>query len=356
MFSLATFSVVAGLVFTVGTAAGPASAACTSRLLVLSAMPLELDPILAQASIDPGPPVVINNRYFVTGTLGGSPGVRPLPVVMGLTGIGPENAQTTTSAAIDYYASCGGISGVVFSGTSGGDEIGNVFVPNQWDYFDGTSGTISYAEYPNSNMLAAAQTAEANGYVQLENTTPTGDPACLCAVTNGVTNGVQTPVTIQHTPAVEFGTTASPLTGYTSDPLNGHPLPCFPAGSDVFGCVPCRELNQSQLQQAVAFAEQAPAFVDPGFFSSYLAAASPPGYVQDNETAVVAKVAAQDGLPFIGFRAASDGPGNTPGTGGDPLDLPGYPFQFLTYRQLAADNAAAMTLGFLRQWAVDNSA
>jgi nucleoside phosphorylase len=330
---------MAGLLSAVGSPAGPAAAEspapCTSRLLILSAMPLEMDPILAHAQVDRGSTTVINDRYFVTGTLGAN------AVIMGLTGIGPENAYATTTDAIAHYAACG-ISGVVFSGTSGGDDIGNVFVPDEWDYFDGSTGTVSYAEYPDPAMYAAAQTALSDGDVQLEATTPTGDPACLCAATDGV----QTPVTVEHTPTVELG-----MTGYTTDPFDGHPLPCSPAGSDVFGCVPCRELDHSQVAQAEAFAQEAPTLVDPSFFESYIEAASPPGYVQDNETAVVARVAAQDDLPFIGFRAASDGPGNDPGTGGDPLELPGYPAQFLVYRQLAADNAAAMTLGFLKVWA-----
>jgi nucleoside phosphorylase len=58
------------------------------------------------------------------------------------------------------------------------------------------------------------------------------------------------------------------------------------------------------------------------------------------ETAAVATVAARHHLPFLGFRAASDG-------NGDPLMLPGFPFQFFVYRQLAADNAAAVALRFL---------
>jgi hypothetical protein len=36
--------------------------------------------------------------------------------------------------------------------------------------------------------------------------------------------------------------------------------------------------------------------------------------------------------------------------GGDPLSLPGFPFQFFYYRQLAADNAAITTLAFLASW------
>lgn len=321
------------MVFTVGTAAGPAAGStCTPRLLVLSAMPLELDPLLARATLDRRAPVVVDNRYFVTGTLEGD------PVIMGLTGIGPQNAEATTTAAFRAYQ-CGGvseISGVVFSGTAGGDDIGDVFVPTGWSY----DGAPPVATDP--AMLAAAEGVD-TASLRLERTTPTGDPACVCAASSGV----QTPVTVQHAPTVAFGGT-----GLTSDPFGGRTLACAPAGTDIFGCVPCREMDRSQAQQALAFAQGAPAFVQPGFFADYLQSTVPAGnwVSEDNETAIVAKVATDHGVPFIGFRAASDGPGNSPGTGGDPLMLPGFPLQFAVYRQLAADNAATMALAFLQAW------
>jgi nucleoside phosphorylase len=54
-------------------------------------------------------------------------------------------------------------------------------------------------------------------------------------------------------------------------------------------------------------------------------------------------VAASAGVPFLGVRAVSDG-------GGDPLHLPGFPVQFFAYRQLAGNNAAALTVAILREW------
>jgi nucleoside phosphorylase len=62
------------------------------------------------------------------------------------------------------------------------------------------------------------------------------------------------------------------------------------------------------------------------------------------ETAAVARVAAEKHVPFIAFRALSDGKG-------DPLNLPGFPFQFFVYRQISADNAGAVELAFLAAWA-----
>ena len=55
-------------------------------------------------------------------------------------------------------------------------------------------------------------------------------------------------------------------------------------------------------------------------------------------------VANRHRVPFLGVRSVSDGKG-------DPLNLPGFPVQFAVYRQLAGNNAAAVTVAFLRAWA-----
>jgi nucleoside phosphorylase len=55
-------------------------------------------------------------------------------------------------------------------------------------------------------------------------------------------------------------------------------------------------------------------------------------------------VATRYKVPFLGIRAVSDG-------AGDPLHLPGFPAQFFVYRQLAGNNAAAVTIAFLQVWA-----
>ena len=62
----------------------------------------------------------------------------------------------------------------------------------------------------------------------------------------------------------------------------------------------------------------------------------------DMETAAIARETAARGLPFIAFRATSDG-------SGDPLGLPGFPAQFFAYYRLSAHNAAAATVAFLRR-------
>jgi hypothetical protein len=324
-----------------GTVTVTASTGCLPpSLLVVSAMPLELDPLLAAAQgADYAHPVMLNNRPFVTADLEGN------NVIMGLTGIGPENAQATTEDAFNTFQ-CNGvseISGVVFSGTSGGDHIGDVFVPDNWSY----AGVQTFPSDP--TMLSVATQALHASPPKLEQSTPPGDPACACEATDQV----QTPVTVKYPPVVKIGGT-----GLTTDPFGGRILPCAPTGSDIFGCTPCPELDMDAPGQTLSLAQEAPAFLEPGFFTGYANSTTPAGtwVSEDEETAIVAQVAASHTLPggtqpvpFIGFRAASDG-------GGDPLHLPGFPAEFFVYRQLAANNAAATALAFLHQWALTSNA
>src|SRR5438093_2793622 len=68
--------------------AAPA-APCTANVLVLSAMPLELNPLVRAAQVDIHNPVRIDGRTFYEGTLAGN------NVVLAMTGIGPANATQT---------------------------------------------------------------------------------------------------------------------------------------------------------------------------------------------------------------------------------------------------------------------
>jgi len=303
------------------TAAHAAGGPCP--VLVLSAMPLEAAPILAHARVDPNPAYTYNGRGFWAGNVEGN------RAVIALTGIGIQNATHTTTAAFAHF---GCFSAVVFSGTSGGDYIGDVMVPSRWTL----DGRHFLATSPST--LAALRTALARP-VPLEQSTPVGDPACLCGVTPRAP--VNLPVTVEHKPRVEVGGN-----GYSGDGFGGRALPCVPAANDVFGCWPCPFVDAQAARQGQNLATTVPPFLEPSFFTGYGAAsATPPGtYVsEDMETAAVFSVAAAHHVPFIGFRAASDG-------GGDPLHLPGFPAEFFVYRQLAADNAASAALAFLHQW------
>ena len=171
---------------------------------------------------------------------------------------------------------------LMFSGVAGSDlDIADVAVPAEWG--DGT------ASYPaDASLLAVAQTVASSG-IALEhcNPVPPGPMVCL-----------------DHGPRIVVGGR-----GVSADPFGGNAFTCMPGGGPIFGCD--------------------------------VASNSPDA--TDMETAAVARVAHDAGVPFLGFRGVSDG-------NGDPLGLPGFPAQFLTYYQLAADNAAAATIAFLEAW------
>jgi len=316
--------VVLALAGAVAPSMAGATDVCAPRMLVLSAFPGEIDKILTDPGTHITDSVPLNGRTFYVGE------VRGVHAVMGLTGIGLVNAETTSRAALAHFRCAGAtsISGIVFSGVAGGPHIGDVTIPARWT-LDGTTRFDVDAD-----MLATASAVRSN--VHLARSTPVGDLPCA-----GTDPDLIETVPVDVAPDVIVGGV-----GESSDGFGGRALPCIPGGGDVFGCAPCRAPSH-EVPDLQRFATDAVPFVDPNFFFGYFQSSPPPGnYVaQDMETAAVAKVASEAGLAFIAFRAASDG-------GGDPLHLPGFPFQFFFYRQLAADNAAAVALAFLGQWAL----
>jgi nucleoside phosphorylase len=307
---------------------GSGSVTCGSRLLVLSAFPGEIDGLITKARILDT--VVAESRTFFLGDLEGN------EVALALTGIGLVNAEQTATAAFKALK-CGGrsdIAGVVFSGVSGGKtNIGDVTVASRWTMDDGKTWTkVSPA------MLATARRVA--GTVKLAQQTPAGDPACV-----GIDPDTFGTVDVSEGPKVIVGGD-----GKSTDPFGGRRLPCFPAGGDTFGCEPCRA-GEHQAPDLERFATGIVPFIDPSFFTDYFANPPPADSTytaEDMETAAVAKVAVANHVPFIAFRALSDGRG-------DPLMLPGFPFQFFYYRQIAADNAATTTLAFLKAWSSRSS-
>ena len=324
LLSLAiSLAVLASAVPTATSAA--AAQACTPRLLVLSAFPAEMDALLPATHVRRT--VVVQHRVFYVGWLEGN------DVVMGLTGIGLVNATQTTTVALRHFR-CGPapeITGIVFSGVSGGRTyIGDVTAPSRWTIDNGKTWTgVDPAILSTARRVA--------GSVHLDRTTPTGDPACA-----GIPPDLVRTISVQRQPRVIVGGD-----GDSADPFGGRRLPCAPNGGDVFGCDPCLAPSH-QPPDVERFAKGAAPFLDPNFFIDYFrnSAPSETKYTADDmETAAVAKVAHAHGVPFIAFRALSDGKG-------DPLMLPGFPFQFFVYKDLAAGNAAKMALAFLQTWAI----
>jgi nucleoside phosphorylase len=263
---------------------------------VLSAFPAELAAYLEQATVSET--VVVGGKVFRRGVLGG------VPVIMGLTGIGLLNATMTTRAVLDRFA----VRGVVVSGVAGSPLlIGDVTVPATWTRADG----MSYAAHP--EWLEVARELAADDTVPLDS----------CTL---VPSKSDAPVCILGEPAIVVGGS-----GYSSDPFGTTPFPCQPNGNDLYGC----DVAPGGTSAVTAVTRRT---------VTTLAAATPgpTPVATDMETAAIAGEAAAHAVPFIAFRAVSDG-------AGDPLKLGSFPFQFAAYYHLAAHNAAAATVAFL-EW------
>jgi nucleoside phosphorylase len=305
----------------------PVDAQTTSetRTLVLTAFPAEADAVLARTTLDPNPSVVVDGHHFYLGALGGK------KVIVAMTGIGMVNATQTTEIALDHFTPESGISigAVVFSGVAGGSgrtEIGSVAVPARWTSDDGATWHAV-----DSAMLSAANTLN----VDLLSSDTIGDPACAC----GLLAGPQ--IDLKREPQLFVGGDGS-----SDDNNNGTAFPSIPLGGDIFGPQPCAAPDFSPLFTGNFFQALAP-FLAGGLLSNLtglLAPVAPAVDAVDQETAAAQQVADAHGIPFLGIRGMSDGPG-------DPLNLPGYPFTFFVYKQIAADNAAIVTEAFLHTWA-----
>lgn len=260
-------------------------------IAVLSAFPAELAAVLARAEIEDTQ--VIEGRIVRSGTIGG------VPVVMAMTGIGLLNAAATTDIILDHFD----VGGVVVSGVAGSPRrIGDVVVPHGWSERGGEPLPTDPRWRARVARLARA------GRFRLERcTTVRNDPVCL---------GFEPAVFVEGA-------------GSSSDEFGTLPFRCSPNGGAVFGCdVP----DAAAVPRAAAVQRLARA-------AQTASAADAPSSV-DMETAAIGAAAARHGVPYIAFRAVSDG-------AEDPLDLPGFPAQFFAYYPLAAENAAAAAATFV---------
>lgn len=298
---------------------------CEQRTLVLSAFPAEADAVLSHTTLDGSPVVVSDRRHFYLGSIGGK------KAIVAMTGIGLVNATQTARAAFTRFTCASSISigAVVFSGVAGGGarvNIGDVTVPARWT-LDG--GATFHPVDP--GMLAAAQALTAD----LESVDYLGNNICMCK--NAPRVGL---VDLQRRPRLVVGGDGS-----SSDNNNGQAFPCIPNGGDVFGCQPCSAPDRSLLYTGNFFQAAWPWLRNSLISNLNIASTSNPAFdATDNETAAVQAVADAHGTPFLGIRSISDG-------AGDPLHLPGFPFEFFCYKQIAADNAARATAAFLQSWA-----
>ncbi|WP_082965698.1 hypothetical protein [Mycobacterium kubicae] len=274
------------------------------RTLVLSAFPAETDALLARTTLDPDPVVIHDRKHFYLGSVAGK------DVIVAMTGIGLVNAVRTTETALRRFprSSSTPICAVLFSGVAGGagrTSVGDVAIPARWTLDNGASFICA-----DPAMLAAAQTLVVD----------------LASVGN-------------RQPRLFVGGD-----GYSNDHNNGQEFPCIPRGGSVFGCQPARAPDRSLFYSGNFFRAVGP-WLHKGLLSNLgiVTAQNPAFDAVDQETAAAQAVALAHGVPFLGIRGMSDGPG-------DPLHLPGFPFQFFFYKKLAADNAARVTEAFLKSW------
>jgi nucleoside phosphorylase len=298
---------------------------CEQRTLVLSAFPAEADAVLSHTTLDRHPVVVADRRHFYLGSIGGK------NVIVAMTGIGLVNATETAETAFARFTCATSITvgAVVFSGVAGGGgrvNIGDVTVPARWTL---DNGATFHPVDP--GMLAAAQALS----VDLESVDYLGNPTCLCKNAPRVRL-----IDLKRQPRLVVGGDGS-----SSDNNNGEAFPCIPNGGDIFGCQPCSAPDRSLLYTGNFFQAAGPWLRNSLISNLNIASTSNPAFdATDNETAAVQAVADAHGIPFLGIRSISDG-------AGDPLHLPGFPFEFFFYKQIAADNAARVAAAFLESWA-----
>jgi nucleoside phosphorylase len=294
------------------------------RTLILTAFPAEADAILARTTLDANPAVVVDGHHFYLGSIGGK------KAIVAMTGIGMVNATKTTETALVHFTPASGISigAVVFSGVAGGSgrtEIGSVAVPARWTSDDGSTWHAVDA-----GMLAAANSLT----VDLLSTDTIGDPARRWR------RGRFPLIDLKRNPRLFVGGDGS-----SDDNNNGVAFPAIPFGGAIFGPQPFAAPDRSLLFTGNFFQAVVP-FLARGLLSNFTGLLNPvvPAVdAVDQETAAAQRVADAYGIPFLGIRGMSDGPG-------DPLNLPGYPFTFVVYKQIAADNAAIVAEAFLRNW------
>jgi nucleoside phosphorylase len=218
------------------------------------------------------------------------------------------NATRATETALARFPSS--VDAVVFSGVAGGagrTGIADVAVPARWTQDNGATfhpvdpGMLAAAE----NLSVALKSVRARWY----------QPQLVCGGD-----------------------------GCSYDNNNGQAFPCIPNGGRVFGCQ-ARKVPDRSFFYTGNFFQAAWPWLKHGLISNanFVSSADPAFDATDSETAAVQAVADAHGVPFLGIRGMSDGPG-------DPLHLPGFPFQFFVYKKVAAANAARVTATFLQNW------
>ena len=323
-YSSPSLTVAPGNVQTTGQAV-----AAEQRTLVLTAFPAEADAILARTTLDSNPTVVVDGRHFYLGSIGGK------KVIVAMTDIGMVNAAHTTELrSPTSHPSPASPSAQWFSRASPGDS--DAPRSARWrSRPDGPQTTANVAcgrcRHARSSQHVDRRPAEHRQHRR---------PACLyCGPLARLPL-----IDLMREPQLFVGGDGS-----SDDNNNGAAFPAIasiPLIGDILDPQPFAAPDFSPLFVGNFFEALGP-FLVGGLLSNLtglLSPVTPPVDAVDQETAAAQQVADAHGIPFLGIRGMSDGPG-------DSLHLPGYPFTFFVYKQIAADNAAIVTEAFLQSWA-----
>jgi nucleoside phosphorylase len=327
-------------------------------VLLLGSYPSEVSANLSLEKLDPGQPTTVQGHEFYSGQLEGR------RVVLGIAGQSPADTYAITQLALSRF-SC--ISAVVFEGTAGGggeSELADVTVPSRWAEYDGqpfahgqTSANVS------AKALAVARSIAATATPELGNTAAVDDGPCACS---GLVDSLKLVPTMRSPRVIVGGTGETDNTGASDQ--------CLADGGMLEGCNPCPPgSTPAMVQTDVTAGATTPAAAanmaslaaqdsvlvpNAAQLLSRVTPPSPPArppastqsdtpssatYVADDQQTTASMLAAQaDQLPFIAFRGISD----TTAVG----DL--WPFEWLVYQQLAADNAGVAARLWIGAWNV----
>jgi len=284
-----------------GAATAPLHAQEAPRIAVMAAFDRELEVILANATITETR--TVNGRTHHLGTLGGQ------PVVILLSGYSIINAAMTTQALLDRYA----ISQIVFSGIAGGVnpdlQVGDVTIPAQWgNYQESVFGR-----------------ATASGFHSDRITTPFAN------------YGMMFP---QGTSVTVRGAPADSLERRFWFPVDSVALAHAKRIAPTVRLSPCMRVDVCVTHQPRLViggsGVAGPTFVDNAEYREWVWATFRADAL-DMESSAVAVVAYENKVPYIVFRGISDLAG-----GGEGRNV------VRSYGQLAAANAAAVTIAYLQ--------
>jgi nucleoside phosphorylase len=331
------------------------------QVLLLGSYPSEVSANLELEKLDPGQPRTVGGHQFFSGELQGR------RVVLAIAGPSPTDTYTTTKIGLTQF---GCISAVVFEGTAGGggaSGLADVTVPATWTEYDGqafANGQTSASVNPQA--LALAQSLAGEATAQLGDTAAVNDGPCACS---GLVTSLKLVPTLRTSRVIVGGS------GETDD--TGSDDTCSDDGGMLEGCNPCPPSSSSSSAPALVpsdvtagaktsgaaarlaslaaadgllvpdaaellsdvrppapAAAQDPASTQPGTTSGTT-------FIADDQQTTNSMVAAQQyNVPFIAFRGISD----TTAVG----DL--WPFEWLVYQQLAADNAAVAARLWISHW------